>query len=244
MLHIAICDDQPLELETVVAYTEKYMEANRIDARILKFTHPDALLMTCEAERFSLYLLDIVMPLVNGIEVGREIRRLDRLAQIIYITSEPGFALDAYVASPVNYLLKPIDKSRFFETLTLAISRIDLADEASLTVKTKSGLRVVPLFTIACCEYVQRTARYTLVGGETISTLTIQESFAQHVVPLLRDGRFLQPHNAFVVNMSRVEGFAKDGFTLRGGMTVPISSKQYSMVRDSYMHYLLAKGEA
>lgn len=241
MLHIAICDDHPLELETVATYTKEYMELNRIDAQLRQFTHPDALLIACETERFSLYLLDIVMPMINGIEVGREIRRLDREAQIIYTTTEPSFALDAYVANPINYLLKPIDRSKLFETLALALSKVDLEEEATLTVKTKNGLRVVPLFSIVCCEYTERTARYTLTDGETITTRTLQESFAEHIAPLLRNQHFLQPHHAFVLNMRRVEGFSKDGFTVRGGLRIPISAKQYATVRNTYMDYLLSK---
>lgn len=241
MLHIAICDDQPQELETVVAYTKEYIETNRVDAQLRQFTHPDALLTACETERFHLYILDIVMPMVNGIEVGREIRRLDRETQIIYATSEPSFALDAYAANPVNYLLKPIDKKRFFDSLALAISKLDLAEESTLTVKTKDGLRVVPLFAIVCCEYAERAARYTLADGETITTRSLQESFVEHIAPLLQNKHFLQPHNAFVLNMSRVEGFSKEGFTMRDGMVVPISAKQYATVRDTYTDYLLAK---
>lgn len=241
MFRIAICDDQPLELETVAAYTKEYLERNQIDAVVHAFSHPDALLFSCEKERFQLYILDIVMPMVNGITVGREIRRFDREAQIIYATSEPGFALDAYAANPVNYLLKPIDKDLFFDTLAFAVTRLDLANEAALTVKTKDGLRVITLFSIAFCEYTERAARYTLVGGETITTRTLQESFAMHIAPLLRNKHFLQPHNAFVVNLARVEGFSKHSFTMRGGMAVPISTKQYAAVRDTYMDYLLTK---
>lgn len=241
MLHIAICDDQPPELEVLAAYTKEYMETHQIDIQMRQFTHPDALLMACETERFQLYILDIVMPMVNGIEVGREIRRLDREAQIIYATSEPGFALEAYAAAPINYLLKPIDKQQFFDTLLLAVSKMDMEEDNTVTLKTHDGLRVVPLFTIVCCEYVGRTARYTLMGGEIINTRTLRESFSEHVSHLLRDRRFLQPHNAFVINMSRVEIFSKVGFTMRGGVFIPISIKQYAVVRDTYMDYLLVK---
>lgn len=241
MLHIAICDDLAFELETVAQYTKEYMEVNRIDAVVRQFSHPDALLIDCQTERFSLYILDIVMPMVNGIEVGREIRRIDREAQIIYATCEPSFALDAYAANPVNYLLKPIDKLKLFDTLSLAISKLNLEEDATLTLKTKDGLRVVAQFSIVCCEYSARSARYTLCSGETISTRTLQESFCEHVAPLLRDKHFLQPHKAFVLNMNRVERFSKEGFIMRGGMLVPISSKQYPAVRDAYMDYLLSK---
>lgn len=48
MLYVAICDDQPQELETVVSYTKEYIEQNQIDAELRQFTHPDALLTACE----------------------------------------------------------------------------------------------------------------------------------------------------------------------------------------------------
>jgi hypothetical protein len=43
--------------------------------------------------------------------------------------------------------------------------------------------------------------------------------------------------------MRQVERFTKNSFTLYGGKIVPISPKQYSMVRDTYMDYLMAKGD-
>lgn len=70
-----------------------------------KFSHPDKLLTTIETESFHLYILDIVMPMVSDIALSKEIRRLDRKAQIIYATTEPQFVLHAYAASPINYLI-------------------------------------------------------------------------------------------------------------------------------------------
>lgn len=241
MLRIAICDDLPGQLAAIAAYINEYIAASVLDAEVRQFTHPDALLATCETERFHIYILDIVMPMINGIEVGREIRRLDREAQIIYATTEPSFALEAFIAYPINYFIKPIDKARFFETLSLAVSKVNTDDEHIVTIKTKEGLRVIKLSSIISCEYIRHSVQYTLMNSETLTTRSIQESFSEHIRPLLSDARFLQPHAAFVLNMSRVEAFSKDGFVMRGGTVIPISSKQYSSVRDIYMDYLLAR---
>jgi hypothetical protein len=43
--------------------------------------------------------------------------------------------------------------------------------------------------------------------------------------------------------MKRIERFDRSSFTLAGGKIVPISSKQYTAVRDAYMDYLMAKGD-
>lgn len=243
MLRIAICDDQLRELEVVNEYITEYLDTHTLEAEIKEFSHPDKLLTTMETESFHFYILDIVMPMVSGLELGKEIRRFDREAQIIYATTEPQFALQAYAASPISYLIKPIDKQQLFDTLAFAISKIDLSEEQIITVKTAESLRVLGLSTILCCEYRNHTVIITLFDGEEVISRTIRESFTEFNAPILKDARFLQCHTSYLINMRRVERFTKDSFTLRGGKIVPIAAKQYSAVRDKYMDYLMSKEE-
>lgn len=241
MLRIAICDDQPTDLQKISALLREYIQSHQLIAEVREFSHPDELLKSSETVQFHLYLLDIVMPMFSGIELGKEIRRLDREAQIIYATTEPQFALQAYAASPINYLIKPIDKQQLFDTLTLAISKTDLSEEQTVIIKTADGLRILKLSEILCCEYRSHAVIFTLTNGEEIISRTIRESFAEYSMPILQDARFLQCHTSYLINMRRVERFAKDSFTLHGGKVVPIAAKQYPAVRDSYMNFLMAR---
>lgn len=242
MLRIAVCDDQPRELEIISEYITEYLRTHTLEAETKEFSHPDALLTAIEVESFHLYILDIVMPMVNGLELGKEIRRLDREAQIIYATTEPQFALQAYAASPINYLVKPINKKQLFDTLALAISKADIEEEQTFTVKTSDSLRVIKLSEIICCEYRNHAVIFSLKNGEELLSRTVRESFLAYCAPILRDRHFLQCHSSFVVNMRRVERFAKGSFVLYGEKVVPIAAKQYAVVRDAYMDYLMQKG--
>ncbi|WMJ85746.1 LytR/AlgR family response regulator transcription factor [Anaerocolumna sp. MB42-C2] len=96
MLRIAICDDQPKELEIINEHITEYLDTHTLEAVVSNFSHPDKLLTAIELGNFHLYILDIVMPMVSGIELDKEIRRLDREAQIIYATTEAQFALEAF----------------------------------------------------------------------------------------------------------------------------------------------------
>ena len=241
MLDIAICDDDPGQLALIAAYTSEFFQSNLHEATISQFLHPDELLNTCERKRFLLYILDIVMPMVNGIEVGKAIRKLDQEAQIIYATYEPGFALQSFDTNPINYLLKPIDKQQLFKTLALAVSKLDVSMENTFPVKTHEGMRILRLSEIICCEYTRHSATYTLVGDKIVTTKIIKGNFAQHITQLLQDQRFVRPHVSYVVNMDYIETFNKNRFTLRYGYSVPIVAKQYSAVRDIYMNYLISK---
>lgn len=241
MLHIAICDDIDAELRHITALTNEYLNERGISANIRKFNHPDALLIACETENFHIFLLDMVMPMISGLELGRSIRRISTDAQIIYITTEPGFALDAYAVNPLHYLLKPVNREALFATLELAAEKVDFGEENTITVKTRDGLHTLSTDHVAYCEYMRHIVIYTLVNGERLETTTISGSFTEHIAPLLYDRRFLQTHAAFAVNMSRVERLAKEGFTLQGGAFVPVSGKQFATVRNTYMNYRLGE---
>ena len=241
MLRIAICDDQSRELEVINEYIAEYLATHTLQAEVKAFSRPDQLLTTLETESFHCYILDIVMPIVGGLELGKEIRRTDGEAQIIYATTEPQFALQAYAARPINYLVKPINKQLLFDTLAYALSKIDLFEEQTFTVKTAENLRVLNLSEVLCCEYRNHAVMFTLVGGEEVISRTIRESFKEYHAPMLKDARFLQCHTSYLINMKRVERFARDSFTLRGGKVVPIAAKQYPAVREQYMKFLMAK---
>ena len=242
MLRIAICDDIDAELRRITALTNEYLTRRNLDAEVREFSHPDTLLTACETHNFHIFLLDMVMPMVSGLELGRSIRRTSTDAQIIYITAESGFALDAYAVHPLHYLLKPVDQEVLFAALDLAAEKVDFGEELIVTVKTRDGLRTLTTDAIACCEYSRHTVAYTLVSGERVETVTIPGKFSDYIAPLLQDRRFLQPHAAFALNMSRVERLNKEGFTLRGGAFVPVSGKQFAAVREAYLNYRL--GEA
>lgn len=243
MLKIAVCDDLPNELKNLVSLASEYLSDRGLEGEVKSFSHPDALIATIKAERFHIYILDIVMPLVSGLELGKEIRRLDQETQIIYATTEPQFALQAYDTSPINYLIKPIDKQQLFDTMNLAISKVDLREDQTFTIKTPDSLRVMKLSEIACCEYRNHAVLFSLVNGDEVFSRTIRENFSEYILPIQKDRHFLKCHTSFLVNMRRIERFAKNNFSLVGGKIVPISPKQYTAVRDAYMDYLMSKGD-
>lgn len=240
ILRIAICDDNQKELCTISELTYQYIQQKKIGANITSFLHPDSLLSDCEKDRFHLYILDIVMPMVDGISLGKELRRFDREAQIIYATTEADFALKSFVASPINFLVKPLDKEAFFNALELAFSKIPVEEDV-ITIKTKAGIYTISQFEILCCEYVERSVKYTLLRGEVLQGISASQSFSAQISQLLISNNFIQPHVSFAVNLRHVEKLSKEEIVLRGGVVVPVSKKQYIAVRDTYLDYRLKR---
>ena len=241
MLNIAICDDDSTQLDLLAAYTQECIQSNAINAVIHQFDHPDKLLRSCEKQQYHLYILDIVMPMHSGLEVGKAIREHDQEAIILYATYEPGFALQSFETNPINYLLKPVDKQQLTKTILQACSKLEKSFDSTCTIKTPQGIRVFRFSEILFAEYSNHTVRYTLTESRVIVTSIIKGTFTEHIQRLTQDSRFIRPHVSYVLNMNYVEYFSKTRFTLHGGYEVPIVAKSYRAVREQYLHFLLTK---
>ena len=114
MIKIAICDDNQNDCDRVHGFVMEYLDVKNIPAQVRTFNHPDTLVTECEEYRPHIYILDIVMPMITGIQAARELRWNQPTAQIIFATSEKSYALESFDVNPINYILKPIEKEKLF----------------------------------------------------------------------------------------------------------------------------------
>jgi two-component system, LytTR family, response regulator len=77
-----------------------------------------------ERERPDLALLDLQMPELDGLDVVRMLKKAD-VPLVAFVTAYDEYAVRAFEVNAVDYLLKPVDKSRLRETLNRAQERIE-----------------------------------------------------------------------------------------------------------------------
>ena len=237
MLKIAICDDDKLDRERIREYVDEYLYERNAQAEIRVFAHPDTLIQECENFRPQVYLLDIVMPMVTGIQAARELRWNQPEAQIIFATSESSYALESFDVNPINYILKPVDKEKLFSTLDLALSRVQDEDKKSVTVKVKGGLCSLRLDEIMYIDYRNHVVTYHMANGEIVSTPTLRIGFSEYMDDNHSNQDFVRCHESISVNISAIDKLTKTDVTLRNKEVVPVSKSRYTEVADSYMNY-------
>lgn len=117
-----IVDDEPLAIERLQILCAR---EPRI-ALVGTASDGEAALRMIEGLQPDLLMLDIAMPLLDGIGVARAVGQSGNRPAVIFVTAFEGFAVEAFDLAAIDYLLKPVAVDR----LIRAIDRVETALEA------------------------------------------------------------------------------------------------------------------
>lgn len=243
MLKIAVCDDNDAERARTASIVDEYFKGRTACVTSL-YDSGQALLDAAEAgDSHDIYILDVIMPGMNGIETARSLRLMGRGGAIIYLTASPDYAVDSYTTQAFFYLLKPVDAERLREVLGRAVEYLDRQDNRVTIVNTSSGLRSIPFSDILYVERVDRQARYHLSGGETVDSRTIRCPFREATAPLLADRRFILCGVSFVVGLHRVKAIDREAVVFDSGVRISVSQASLGELKRAWMNYWLGGDE-
>ena len=189
----------------------------------------------------DLLFLDVQMPKLDGFEVLELIEK-ERAPVVIFVTAYDQYAMRAFDAHAVDYLLKPFDAARFDRALERArarlgerpaLPRIAAAREGverpeRIVVKDGARIHVIP---IGKLDYVEAQDDYVALHSEGKSYLKQQP--IGELEEMLDPADFVRVHRSAIVNLERVariEPYGKDSriAILSDGTRLPVSRAGYA----------------
>lgn len=242
MINIAICDDdrsEQLNLEKII----KAFEKQHIYTVCYSFFQNGVDLVSeiKRGSRFHIILMDIMMPLANGIEIAKEIRFFDSLAKIIFISSSPEFAVESYGVEAFYYLVKPPSEEKLTALFEKAILDIFKTPDESLLLHAKSGLTKVFLHNIEFVEIIGRQLNYHLTSGQI---LEVKGTLGELEKDLLSYKQFIKPHRSYIINMDCIDTITSNEIRTQSNKPVPISRKNYPDIKKAYLDYSFERRES
>jgi two-component system, LytTR family, response regulator AlgR len=201
----------------------------------------EACLALVAKRRPDVVLLDIRMPGMDGIETARHLATLAEPPAVIFTTAYDAFAVQAFDAQAVGYLLKPVRGERLAEALRraarptrpqlAALSGAGGAPRPRIAAKLGGALRLIPVDTI---RYFQAEQKYVTVcheGGVDLIDESLKEletEFRESFVRIHRNALVALKYLAAVERDSRGTLLARlDGVT----ETLAVSRRHASEVR-------------
>ena len=236
-MYLAVCDDQDKELETLAALLDTWQRERKTPLRWRSFRSAGQLLEAARRERFTLYLLDVIMPGMDGMEAAQEIRSFDAAADLVYLTSSPGFAYESYSVRALEYLLKPITPRLLFPLLDRLALREQRPQEG-LTLKTGSMLVRVPFSQLAYVEVNGKHLYFNLTDGQVRE---VAAPMREYEGQLLQRPEFMRIHRSYIVNMMQIEELSSTGVHTFSGKDLPVSRLLYPQLQKDYMQLLFAE---
>jgi DNA-binding LytR/AlgR family response regulator len=233
-LRCIIVEDEPLAAEILAEYIGM--------TPFLTLTHtcPDAIkaLDVVHGNPVDVIFLDINLPKLNGLEF---IKTLRRQPKVIVTSAYHEFAVDGFDLQVTDYLLKPIEFSRFTKAVNklLLPQRQGEAPAPPTPPKPPGATRPFYFFTVS-----KRSVKIYLDEILFIESLkdcvtihTASKSYPTHyqlgeLEELLPKDNFLRIHRSFLVAVDKIESFSAAEVEL-AGRTLPIgrSHKEYVMDR-------------
>lgn len=230
MYRIAICDDEKSSAAEAAGLLDKYKAAHpRVEMSADIFYSSLDLLDAIEKNSYNIYLLDIYIDKLNGIEIAESIRNKDENGHIIFMTSSNAFYKEAFRIHAVHYLEKPILEEDFFD----AMDRVCQDQEIRFLVVRESGVvSRIPVDDIMYIESEDHYKRIVTVEKSYFVRSTMQALMADLVEPY-----FHALGTKTIINLKKVLKINKDILSMEDGMEFSVPRGTYRQLSDMILTY-------
>ena len=225
--HIALCDDDAVQREYLADLVSAWAAEAGLDVRLALFPSGEAFLAR-DLGQFSILLLDIEMPGMDGITLARGVRERNETAVIVFITGYAEYIAEGYDVSALHYLMKPVDKSKLFSVLEKAVKTLDKNGKL-LPLELGGELVMLPLRDL---RYIEVQGNYVTFHGNQAYKVKMPLVEAR----ALLDERFFRTGRSFLVNLHYVRKVTKTDVYLATGEQIPLSRGLYESINRALIH--------
>lgn len=232
-LRIAICEDDQTQLDYMETLVERWAGEKGQTSLVDCYISAEQLLYSFDADLpYKLYLLDIQMGEMSGMELARKIRERDQESVIIFLTGCKEYALEGYEVGAFRYLLKPVKEEELFSVLEEMLNQKVPKKKEYFILKQAGELLRIPYdeiwHVIAQGHYVE-----ILHGTEPLMWKAgfgkIQREFEEKGFVLCSRG--------ILVNIRKISKVGRTQCELDNGEQIPISRSRYKSVNEAFIQY-------
>jgi len=234
-MNIALCDDDGRFRAQTARSLEGILEKRGRKADVVKFSNAESLLEVVEAgAAFDLYLLDIVMPGMDGVTLARHLRKRFPSVPILFFTTSSDFAVEAFALGAAHYVVKPFSREQFVAAIDRALALASKSTASSIVLKTADGYLSVPIDEIIFSETYGHYQLVRLRNGKELVERMSGQLLWQRLEP---SERFVRAGLRFIFNLAHITCVGKNEVTLTGGRTVSVPRRTMPDLKAAYLSY-------
>lgn len=224
---IAVCDDESVICRTIYDMIKNISKLIDIRFETDCFSSGEELCDEMKSNPYDLIFLDIELPRMNGVAVGKYIRENlnNETVQIAYISSKQQYAMELFESRPINFLIKPITPEKIL-TIIEKLLKLHAVDTQIFKFKVRQEYIKLPMSEII----------YFSSSGRTVTLVSLDKSYTfydtlEDIYSEIKNRHFLYIHKSFIVNYRYVRQYEYEQVTLLDGTVLPISQPRRKLIR-------------
>lgn len=216
MVRIAIVEDDRAYAEKLQGYLERYRAEHRTELNCRVFYDGLAFLEGHHPD-FDILLMDIEMPVLDGMSAARRVRETDPHVVIMFITSMAQYAVKGYEVGALDFILKPVGYALFSQKLQKAIRLAGRNRQEHLLLPVNGTHRRVSIPSILYVEVDGHQLQIHTEAGTLRAALSLKKLEAE-----LAGHPFAKCNQCYLINLRHVEEF-RGNTVVVGGHTLQVS---------------------
>lgn len=235
-IKIALCDDDGKALPIIAGAVDSAFRAREIRPEIVRFSSGKALLASMEKTRYQIILLDIEMPDMDGISVGRVIRDRGDNTPIVFVSECESRVFESFLIQPLGF----VRKSNFLNDIA-AVAELYIKtcvqeqNSDYLEFNTRNGLLTLKSKQI---RYIEGSRNYQMIYT-TSSVEPIEVKMTMDKLETMTESQgFIRIHKGYLVNYRYIQRIQSSQLTLQDGAELPIGRSKMAEVKSKYLSLL------
>lgn len=234
MTRIVIIEDDPADLAQLTDCLRRYEQEQGEHFSVRSYANPAEFLNTYRSD-CELIFLDIELPVFNGVDVARQLRELDSVVALVFITNMEQYAVKGYEVDALDFVVKPINYYRFSSMMRKALRIIARRGEKEVLVQSSGSLTRLRASQIYYVEIRDHLLIYHTDQGKLESWGKLSDVEAE-----LADDHFARCSSSYLVNLRHVISVDGNGVSV-GGEKLPVSLRRRKAFCTCVTNYLSGK---
>lgn len=231
MIRVALCDDTAADR----IHLRSLLKNCAFPLEITEYSSGDELIWDVETEkvRFDIYLLDIYLTGISGVETAQRLRAVDDRALLIFTSTSEEFYREAFDVYALNYLVKPVEQGALDTAMRKAADELERQREKVLIISSRGRTQILRHDDIEYISSANHSLCFHMRGGEEHSSYGKLDTIAEQ----LTVDSFVRCHQSYIVNLLHVTGHAPKKFYIRD-VTIPVSRSYAVQAQEALNRYL------
>lgn len=234
MVRIAIADDEIEFAKRAEEITVRFFRSQRKRCETVIYQKPRELLWDIEdGYSYDIYLIDIEMPEISGMDLAHAIRQKRDDPYIIFVTSHVEYSIKGYEYNAWRYIMKSEMENNLLLALDSMMKRWEKEPENFYVFKTQTMVSKVMYSDI---YYLHKDGKYTYFY--TAQGIYKERSPLTRVLENLDSTEFVFSHRAYIVNLKHVIRLKdNNNIVMRDGTEIPSGSLHFQHVKEAINNY-------